>query len=173
MGPAEIHAFLSHLATDLEVSASTQNQALSALLFLYRQVLGADVGELTGVARARQRQRVPTVLTSSEVKAVLDRLDGMEGLVARMLYGSGLRLMEALQLRVKDLDFEKLRVTVHSGKGDKDQRTMLPQTLTEPLRHQLVEVRRIHRQDLAAGWGRVELPHALARKYPNASSEWG
>ncbi|KEF42025.1 MAG: integrase [Cyanobium sp. CACIAM 14] len=173
MGSVEIHAFLSHLATDLGVSASTQNQALSALLFLYRQVLGTEVGDLTGVPRARQRQHLPTVLTPGEVRAVLDRLDGTEGLVARLLYGSGLRLMEALRLRVKDLDFEKLQITVRSGKGDKNRRTMLPHTLTEPLRHHLVEVRRLHQADLAAGWGRVELPHALARKYPNAAAEWG
>jgi integron integrase len=173
MGAEEIHAFLSHLATDLGVSASTQNQALSALLFLYRHVLGADVGELTGVPRARQRQRVPTVLTPGEVKAVMEWLEGVEGLVARLLYGSGLRLMEAMRLRVKDLDFEKLQVTVRSGKGDKDRLTMLPHTLTEPLGLHLLGVRQIHRQDLAAGWGRVELPHALARKYPNAAGEWG
>jgi integron integrase len=173
MGAPEIHTFLSHLATDLGVSASTQNQALSALLFLYRHVLGTDVGELTGIARARQRKRVPTVLTPHEVKAVLDRLGGKESLVARLLYGSGLRLLEALRLRVKDLDFEKRQVTVRSGKGDKDRRTMLPHTLVDPLRHHLMEVRRLHQQDLAAGWGRVELPYALARKYPNAASEWG
>ena len=147
--------------------------ALSALLFLYRHVLGRDVGDLTGVARARQRQRLPTVLTPGEVKAVLERLGGVEGLVARMLYGSGLGLLEALRLRVKDVDFEKRLVTVRSGKGDKDRRTMLPQTLVEPLRHHLRDVRRLHQMDLAAGWGRVELPHALARKYPNAASEWG
>jgi integron integrase len=173
VGASEIHAFLSHLATDLAVSASTQNQALSALLFLYRHVPGRDVGDLTGVTRARQRQRLPTVLTPGEVKAVLERLDGVEGLVARLLYGSGLRLLEALRLRVKDVDFEKRLVTVRSGKGDKDRRTMLPQTLVEPLRHHLRDVRRLHQMDLAAGWGRVELPHALARKYPNAASEWG
>jgi integron integrase len=173
MGSKEIQAFLSHLATDLSVSASTQNQALSALLFLYRHVLGSDVGDLTGVARARQRKRLPTVLTPGEVKTVLARLDGVEGLVARMLYGSGLRLMEALRLRVKDVDFEKRQVTVRSGKGDKDRRTMLPQTLAEPLRHHLRDVRRLHEMDLAAGWGRVELPYALERKYPNAAMEWG
>ncbi|MEB3323310.1 MAG: integron integrase, partial [Synechococcaceae cyanobacterium] len=173
MGSREIHAFLSHLATDRGVSASTQNQALSALLFLYRHVLGQDVGELAGIPRARQRQRLPTVLTLHEVKAVLERLGGVEGLVARLLYGSGLRLMEALRLRVKDVDFEKRLITVHSGKGDKDRRTMLPQTLAAPLRQHLVEVRRLHGLDLAAGWGRVELPHALARKYPSAAGEWG
>jgi integron integrase len=107
------------------------------------------------------------------VKAVLERLGGVEGLVARMLYGSGLRLLEALRLRVKDVDLETLQVTVRSGKGDKDRRTMLPQTLVAPLREHLLEVRRLHRLDLAAGWGRVELPHALARKYPNAAAEWG
>lgn len=120
MGAPEIHSFLSHLATDLGVSASTRNQALSALLFLYRHVLETGVGDLMGIPRARQRQRVPTVLTPHEVKDVLDRLAGAEGLVARLLYGSGLRLLEALRLRVKDLDFEKLQVTVRSGKGDKD-----------------------------------------------------
>jgi len=172
MGTTEIHAFLSHLATDREVSSSTQNQALSALLFLYRQVLGVDVGDLSGLPRARQRQRLPTVLTVEEVRAVLDGVDGVEGLVARLLYGGGLRLTEALRLRVKDLDGEKHLVTVRSGKGDKDRNTLLPQSLLQPLQYHLRDVRGIHQRDMAAGWGRVQLPHALERKYPNAAREW-
>ncbi len=172
MGEQEINAFLTHLATVGQVSASTQNQALSALLFLYRQVLSSDVGNLEGVVRARQPRRLPVVLTVREVRAVLDRLEGVEQLVAQLLYGSGLRLMEALRLRVKDVDFQARQLTVRSGKGDKDRVTVLPDSLMEPLREHLLEVQALHRADLAAGWGRVVMPMALARKYPNAASEW-
>jgi integron integrase len=173
MGEAEINAFLSHLATEERVSASTQNQALAALLFLYRSVLGGDVGSLEGVIRARKRRRLPVVLTVSEVRAVLDELEGTEGLVAQLLYGSGLRLMEALRLRIKDVDLEQRCITVRSGKGDKDRLTVLPARLVEPLKRHLRDVRRQHQDDLADGWGAVELPHALERKYPNAAREWG
>jgi integron integrase len=172
MGEEEINAFLSHLATEAQVSASTQNQALSALLFLYRTVLGGDVGNLEGVVRARQRKRLPVVLTVAEVKAVLSQLEGVEQLVAQLLYGSGLRLMEALRLRVKDVDCQTRQLTVRSGKGDKDRVTVVPASLVEPMQAHLLAVREMHRADLAAGWGRVILPMALARKYPTAASEW-
>jgi integrase len=171
MGEAEINAFLSHLATEEHVSASTQNQALAALLFLYRRVLGSDVGNLEGVIRARRRPRLPVVLTVGEVRAVLGHLDGAEALVAQVLYGSGLRLMEALRLRIKDVDLEQHSITVRSGKGDKDRRTVLPSSLMEPLKRHMQGVRQVHQADLAAGWGAVELPHALAKKYRNAARE--
>jgi integron integrase len=172
MGSAEVNAFLSHLAVDLQVSASTQNQALAALLFLYRELLERDL-ELEGVVRALTRRRLPVVLTPEEVRAVLERLDGVEALVAGLLYGSGLRLMEALRLRVHDLDFSRRELTVRDGKGGKDRRTLLPSRVGEQLWRHLEKVRILHRADLADGWGRVLLPDALARKYPNASVEWG
>jgi integron integrase len=154
---------------DLQVSASTQNQALSALLFLFRELLALDV-ELEGVVRARTRKRLPVVLSEGEVKAVRQRLEGVPALVVGLLYGSGLRLMEALRLRVKDLDFERRELVVRDGKGGKDRLTLLPQMAA--LRHHLLEVRRLHQRDRAAGWGRVLMPNALARKYPNADREW-
>ncbi len=172
MGEAEINAFLSHLATEERVSATTQNQALAALLFLYRTVLGGDVGNLEGVIRARRRQRLPVVFTVGEVRAVLGHLDGTEALVAQLLYGSGLRLMEALRLRIKDVDLEQRCITVRCGKGDKDRRTMLPDSLVEPLQRHMQGLRGVHQADLAAGWGTVELLHALERKYRNAAREW-
>jgi integron integrase len=172
MGSSEVNAFPSHLAVDLQVSASTQNQALAALLFLYREMLERDL-ELEGVVRARTRRRLPVVLTPEEVRAVLERLDGVEALVAGLLYGSGLRLMEALRLRVHDLDFSRRELTVRDGKGGKDRRTLLPSRVGVQLWRRLEEVRSLHRADLADGWGRVLLPDALARKYPNASVEWG
>ena len=172
MGEVEINAFLSHLATEERVSASTQNQALAALLFLYRTVLGGDVGNLEGVIRARRRQRLPVVLTVDEVRAVLGHLGGAEALVAQLLYGSGLRLMEALRLRIKDVELEQRCITVRCGKGDKDRRTVLPTSLVVPLQRHLQDVRRVHQADLAAGWGAVALPHALERKYRNAAREW-
>jgi integron integrase len=173
MGSAEVNAFLTHLAVEGQVSASTQNQALAALLFLYRTVLGGDVGNMEGVIRARKRQRLPVVLTVGEVRAVLLHLDGAEALVAQLLYGGGLRLMEALRLRIKDGDLEQRCITVRCGKGDKDRRTVLPASLVEPLKGHMQGVRRVHQADLAVGWGAVELPHALERKYRNAAREWG
>lgn len=172
MGSAEVEAFLSHLAVDLRVSASTQNQALAALLFLYRELLERDL-ELEGVVRARTRRRLPVVLTAAEVRSVLERLEGDTALVAGLLYGSGLRLMEALRLRVHDIDFSRRELMVRDGKGGKDRRALLPIRLAEQLRQHLQQVQLVHQQDLAAGWGRVLLPHALARKYPNAPVEWG
>ncbi len=172
MGSTEVNAFLSYLAVERKVSASTQNQALAALLFLYRDLLGHDL-VLEDLVRARTRRRLPVVLTPQEVRAVLERLAGVEGLVAGLLYGSGLRLMEALRLRVHDLDFHRHELTVRDGKGGKDRRTLLPNSVGQQLQAHLVAVREVHRQDLAEGCGRVSLPHALARKYPNAAAEWG
>lgn len=172
MGNAEVNAFLSHLAVDMNVSPSTQNQALAALLFLYRDLLGLDL-DLQGVVRARTRRRLPVVLTTEEVRAVLHELTGVERLVAGLLYGSGLRLMEALRLRVKDLDFGRRELTVRDGKGGKDRRTVLPSSVSLGLKEHLKQVQSIHQVDLAAGYGRVQLPHALERKYPRAPVEWG
>ena len=172
MGSAEVNAFLTHLAVEGQVSASTQNQALSALLFLYRELLDRDL-DLEGVVRARTRPRLPVVMSVEEVRAVLEQLDGVEALVAGVLYGGGLRLMEALRLRVHDLDVQRLQITVRDGKGGKDRRTMLPARVAEKLQAHLQEVQRLHRQDLADGYGRVRLPHALGRKYPHAPVEWG
>lgn len=171
MGSAEVNAFLTHLAVDEQVSASTQNQALAALLFLYRDLLEREL-ELDGVVRARTRQRVPVVLSEVEVRAVRERLVGEPALVVGLLYGSGLRLMEALRLRVKDLDVMRQEITVHDGKGGKDRHTVLPQSLVPALQDHLQRVRGLHQGDLAAGWGRVLMPYALARKYPNANREW-
>lgn len=172
LGAAEINAFLTHLAVDERVATSTQNQAHSALSFLYRYVLERDVSELGSVVRARQRVRLPVVMTCAEVKLVLNALPSDERLVPAMLYGTGLRLMECLRLRVKDIDFAGHEIVVRDGKGAKDRRTMLPKTLAPTLREHLDAVRQIHGRDLAAGWGRVELPDALDRKYPTASAEW-
>ncbi len=171
MAEEEVTAFLTHLATHRHVSASTQNQALSALLFLYRHVLDRELGDLDAV-RAKRPKRLPVVLTRSEVLRLLDHLDGVPRLVATLLYGAGLRLQEALSLRVKDLDFSFHEITVRSGKGDKDRVTMLPALLEEPLRRHLSEVRSLHRRDLARGLGQVWLPNALATKYPSANREW-
>ena len=172
MAESEINAFLTHLAVTDKVSASTQTQALSALLFLYRHVLGREVGDLGGVVRARVSHRVPVVLTREEVRAVLAQLNGESRLPAALMYGTGLRLGECLRLRVKDIDFEQHDITVRAGKGDKDRRTMLPRSLDRALAAQLERARWVHRRDLADGWGRVTLPGALDRKYPSASAEW-
>ena len=171
MGNEEVNMFLTHLAVEEQVSASTQNQALAALLFLYRELLERDLN-LDGVVRARTRQRLPVVLSEAEVRAVRERLEGAPALVVGLLYGSGLRLMEALRLRVKDLDFARRELTVRDGKGGKDRMTLLPQSLVAGLQDHLLQVRIVHQTDLAAGWGRVQMPYALARKYPNAEREW-
>lgn len=173
MGEFEINAFLTHLAVNEKVSASTQNQALSALLFLYRCVLDREVGDLGDVIRAKYSRRLPVVLTREEAMAVLDRLAGDKWLIVSLLYGSGLRLMECLHLRVKDLEFSRGEVTVRDGKGGRDRVTMLPDSINAPLCGHLRGVKRLHESDLAAGWGRVLLPDALDRKYPNAPAEWG
>jgi len=172
MGEPEINAFLTHLAVAQHVSASTQTQALSALLFLYRNVIHRDVGALEGLVRARKSRRLPVVLTRGEVKDILDNLDGEAWLIASLLYGSGLRLTECLRLRVHDLDFSRREITVRDGKGGKDRVTMLPRSQTAPLRSHLARVKAVHECDLGAGWGRVELPDALQRKYPRAPAEW-
>lgn len=172
MGEPEINAFLSHLAVKEKVSASTQNQALSALLYLYRHVLGRSVGDLGKVIRARKPKRLPVVLTVDEAKSVLKQLTSDKWLMVALLYGSGLRLMECLRLRVQDLDITNRELLVRDGKGGKDRRTMLPETLIKPLEEHLEKVRALHARDLQDGWGRVQLPNALDRKYPNAPREW-
>lgn len=172
LGPDEIRAYLTHLAVTRQVAASTQNVACSALLFLYREVLGQDVPAIAGVPRANRPQRLPTVLTPGEVQALLSQMQGTERLVASLLYGSGLRLLESLRLRVKDLDFSRGELTVRQGKGDKDRITMLPRGLNHPLQRHLAEVRALHEADLREGHGAVLLPHALAQKYPRAEREW-
>jgi integron integrase len=171
LGEREMREFLSHLAADENVAASTQSQALAALLFLYVEVLRDPVPWIADVVRARRPQRLPVVMTRHEVRAVLGRLKGSSRLVAMLLYGSGLRLMEALQLRVKDVDLGMNQITVRGGKGDRDRVTMLPAAARPPLEAQLTRVSRLHQRDLAAGAGRAILPHSLARKYPNAASE--
>lgn len=172
MGVDEIRQYLSHLATDENVAASTQNVALSALLFLYREVLLIDLPFIEGVERAKRPQRVPVVLTTEEVKRVLAGLSGTHHLMASLLYGSGLRLMECVRLRVKDLDFDYKQIIVRDGKGEKDRRTILPSPLIEPLRHHLARVRLQHEEDARQGYGQVYLPYALERKYPNAATDW-
>jgi integron integrase len=171
MGSAEVNAFLTHLAVELQVSASTQNQALAALLFLYRELLERDLN-LEGVVRARTRRRLPVVLSEAEVRAVRGRLEGDPALVVGLLYGGGLRLMEALRLRVQDLDFERRELTVRNGKGGKDRRTLLPGSQCKALQRHLLNVRHLHQNDLAEGWGAVVLPYALARKYRHADQQW-
>jgi len=173
LGASEVRAFLTHLAVTDQVAASTQNQALNALVFLYRQVLGGELGDFRGFERARRPVRLPVVLTREEVVRLLAVVPGAVQLPVRLLYGSGLRLMELLRLRVKDLDLERRQLTVREGKGDKDRVTMIPESLVELLRAHLVEVRAWHEADRRAGAGRVWLPEALARKYPNAAMEWG
>ena len=168
---AAVEAFLTRLATRDHVAASTQNQALSALLFLYRDVLGIQLPWMENVVRARRPQRLPVVLSRSEVTALLARLAGREALLAGLLYGSGLRLMECIRLRVKDVDFERNELTVRDGKGGKDRKAVLPAALKRALAQQIATVRALHERDLACGLGRVHLPHALARKYPNATRE--
>jgi integron integrase len=173
LGEPEVTAFLSHLASVQHVSSSTQNQAFSAILFLYAQVLDQKLGWLEGVERAKRPSRIPVVLSKEEVNLVLSTLTGEYRLMAELLYGSGLRLMECLRLRVKDLDFGYLQVTVREGKGNQDRRTMLPVSLVPALKDQLERGRHLHERDLAEGFGRVMLPGALDRKYANAASEWG
>ncbi|HWT79612.1 MAG TPA: integron integrase [Candidatus Methylomirabilis sp.] len=172
MAEPEINAFLNHLAVKERVSASTQTQALSALLFLYRRVLGREIRILDGLICARKPKRLPVVMTRDEVKAVLGQLNGDKRLMASLMYGAGLRLMECLRLRVQDIDFERNQVMVRDGKGSKDRRTMLPASLKSSLQEHLRRVKAIHERDLADGWGRVQMPDALDRKYPNAPADW-
>jgi integron integrase len=172
LGRAEVEAFLTHLAVRGRVSASTQNQAKSAILFLFREIIDRELPWLDGVVAARTSQRLPVVLTLEEVEAVLGRMRSTSGLVARLLYGSGLRILECLRLRVKDIDFTRHEILVRDGKGAKDRVTMLPETVVEALQRHLERVRELHAEDLAAGFGSVYLPYALDRKYTNASKEW-
>ena len=171
LGQAEVEAFLTTLAARWDVSASTQNQALAALLFLYREVLGHSLPWMDSIKRARRPERLPVVLAPREVHAVLQRLEGTHWLVGALLYGTGMRLLECLRLRVKDVDFARREIVVRSGKGNKDRVTMMPARLASPLRKQVAVVRELHRLDLADGYGAVHLPHALARKFPNADRE--
>lgn len=173
MGASEVTAFLSHLATHGHVSASTQNQALAALLFLYRTVLETDLPWLEDVVRAKRPRHIPMVLSRDEVTRLLAALDGVYWLMAGLLYGSGIRLMECLRLRVKDVDFARNEITIRDGKGGKDRRVPLPRTLRDALERQLQRARLVHERDLADGHGEARLPYALARKYPNAGREWG
>jgi integron integrase len=172
MGAAEVEVFLTHLAVDRNVSASTQNQAKSALLYLYKEVLGVELPWLDNVTQAKVPQRLPVVLTQTEVQAVLSRMDGTMWLIASLLYGSGLRIMEALRLRVKDVDFATRAILVREGKGFKDRVTMLPLSLVEPLKAHLQKVQTLHQDDLSSGHGEVFMPMALDRKYPNAGKSW-
>lgn len=173
MGRAEIEAFLTHLAVNAHVAASTQNQALSALLLLYREVLQREFGWLEGVVRAKKPKRLPVVFSPEEAMAVLGQLQGVRWLMGVLLYGAGLRLEECLRLRVKDLDFERRQVTVRDAKGEKDRMTLLPGVMVDALKEHLVRVRERHERALREGCGGVELPYALARKYPQADREWG
>jgi integron integrase len=173
MGASEIEAFLSALATKLNVAASTQNLALSSILFLYKEVLEIDLPWLDNIVHAKKPQRLPTVLSESEVKRLLSCMEGMPGLVARLLYGTGMRLMEGLKLRVKDIDFDRREILVRDGKGAKDRVTMLPESLVNALQEHLARRRIIFDADGAAGQVDVWLPDALERKYPNACREWG
>ncbi|EIL89190.1 integron integrase [Rhodanobacter spathiphylli] len=173
MGEAEVEGFLSALAVQGKVAAATQNQALAALLFLYKQVLNIELPWMEGVVRAKRPQRVPVVLSRDEVTRVLARMDGRPWLLASLLYGTGMRLMEVLRLRIKDVDFARNEITVRDGKGGKDRHTMLPRSLAEPLLREMERARLLHEADLASGFGAVWLPHALARKYPGAPREIG
>jgi integrase len=166
MGAAEVEAFLSHLAVEGSVSASTQNQALAALLFLYREVLNVDLPWLEKFTPAKKSNHLPVVLTKEEVKIIINQLKDTNWLIANLLYGAGLRLVEALRLRVKDVDFGFRQIVVRDGKGAKDRFTVLPNVLIEPLQKQLESARELHEQDLRRGLGQVEMPFALERKYP-------
>ena len=166
-------AFLSYLATDRNVAAATQNQALSALLFLYREVLGMELPWFDDMVRAKRPVRLPVVLSRDEVSRILEQLQGVHWLMASLVYGSGLRLMECLRLRVKDIDFAYRQVLIRDGKGGKDRVSMLPEGAIQPLQGQLGHAKRLHEFDLRDGYGETHLPYALARKYPRAGFEWG
>jgi integron integrase len=172
LSETEVAAFLTHLAVNRQVSPSTQNQALNALVFLYRYVLERPLGDILDAVRAKRPERLPVILTKAEVRKLFAHLDGPHWLPACLLYGSGLRLMECLRLRVKDLDFDHRAITVRCGKGGKDRVVTLPDPCIEPLKQQLALVRQLHSKDLQDGFGAVWLPHALARKYPRAASEF-
>ena len=172
MGEAEIRDFLTHLAVEGKVAASTQNQALSALLFFYQEVLRQKIGWVEDVVRAKRPQKIPVVFTKEEAMAILKQMTGTNRLMANLLYGCGLRLMECVRLRVKDVDFGNQQILVRDGKGQKDRVTVLPVVLHEPLQRHLIRVKTLHEDDLAEGYGTVHLPFALERKYPNAHRLW-
>jgi integron integrase len=172
MGSNEINEYLSYLASFRKVSSNTQNQALCALLFLYRNVIGKEVGDLGEVIRAKRPEKLPVVLTVSEVQTILANLTGTHKLLAQLMYGTGLRIIEAVRLRVKDIDFERKLITVREGKGAKDRSALLPDDLIQPLQEQLRKVKAWHEKDLAEGYGTVYMPYALAKKYPNAERQW-
>jgi integron integrase len=171
MGRPEVEAFLTHLAVDKKVAASTQNQALSAILFLYRYILKIELTDINAV-RARQSRNLPTVLTPQEVRTIIAQMDGTYRLIIQLLYGTGMRMSEALSLRTKDLDFSQQQIIVRNGKGMKDRVTMLPSTLIPDLESHLQKAKTLHQQDLDQGYGSVGLPYALSRKYPNADRQW-
>ncbi len=173
MGAPEVEAFLTSLAVEGNVAASTQNQARSALLFLYKEVLGSELPWLNNVEQAKKPRRLPVVLTEDEVRSVLGSLDGVAWLAAALLYGAGLRLMECMRLRVQDIDFKRREILVRDGKGFKDRVTMLPAKVASPLQQHLEKVKALHAADLAEGFGEVYLPYALERKYPSAGKSWG
>jgi len=172
MREPELKQFLDYLANTRKVAASTQNQALCAILYLYREVLDAPLGLVTGVDRARRPQNLPVVLSHDEVKLVLQQLDGVYWLLASLLYGTGMRVTEGIMLRVTDIDFEYTQITVRKGKGNKDRVTLLPERLREPLLNHFATVKLLHERDIEAGFGHTWLPYALDRKYPNADREW-
>jgi integron integrase len=173
MGEQEISAYLNYLAVNRKVSASTQNQALSAILFLYNEVLKKDIDHIDDVIRAKRPLKLPVVFSREEVKNVLMQLEGVKWLMAGLLYGSGLRLMECVRLRIKDIDFHYKQITVRDGKGQKDRVTVLSEKIFAPLQQHLRKVEFLHKKDIKAGYGEVYLPFALARKYPNANREFG
>lgn len=172
MGPVEVEVFLTYLAVERNVSAGTQNQAKSALLFLYKEVLGVALPWLDNVEQAKTPKRLPTVLTKNEVQAVLSRLSGTHWLVVSLLYGTGMRILEALRLRVKDIDFERKEILIRDAKGFKDRVTMLPVTLVQPLKSHLDRVKQLHQNDLNDGFGAVYMPQALGLKFPYAARDW-
>ena len=173
MGAPEVEAFLTSLAVEGNVAASTQNQARSALLFLYKEVLGSELPWLNNVEQAKKPRRLPVVLTEDEVRSVLGSLEGVAWLAAALLYGAGLRLMECMRLRVQDIDFKRREILVRDGKGFKDRVTMLPAKVASSLQQHLEKVKALHAADLAEGFGEVYLPYALERKYPDAAKSWG
>ena len=172
MNEQEITAYLNYLAVNQKVAASTQNQALSAILFLYKEVLNKEIDQLSNITHAKKPQKIPVVFTSKEVKKVLTHLSGVNWLMASLLYGAGLRLMECLRLRIKDIDFSYKNITVRDGKGQKDRVTLLPESLIESLKQHMEKVKYLHNKDCKEGFGHVYLPFALARKYPKANREF-
>jgi len=172
MGKIEVEDFLTHLAVNRHVSASTQNQALSAILYLYKHVLEQEIEWIENVVRAKRPKYLPTVLSASEVKSLINELDGTYKLIAQLLYGAGLRLMEVMRLRVQDINFEYRQILIRSGKGNKDRVSVLPEHVIDDLKAHILKARALHNKDLEDGFGEVYLPYALNKKYPNAGKEW-